>query len=315
MANILKQIYLKEKNYSAAFAAYELFVSTNESLSNERSRREVLQKQYEYDIEKTVTANRALTQENQIQALKLQANRYLLISLLIIVGLAILIAYLFVRQNKLKSIQQNLILEQRLRRLQMNPHFIFNALQAIQNFILKNESRLAIKYMSAFASITRHVLENSRLEYITLKKELILIENYLQLQTMRFANRFEYLIDIDEAIDIESIIIPPMLSQPFIENAVEHGLKGVTDNGKIWIIFQLEDQHLCIKIIDNGYGMHTQPSANLPHQSLAIEITKERIALLNKKEKTMASFEIAEAFPLETERKGVRVSLRLPLMQ
>jgi sensor histidine kinase YesM len=226
--------------------------------------------------------------------------------------LVFMVAYLFVRQNKIKAEQANSLLEQKLLRSQMNPHFIFNSLQAIQNYILKHDEKQAVKYLSSFAAVTRNVLENSRMDAIPLKKEISLLENYLQLQKLRFKSRFEYEIVVDEAIDTENTAIPPMLAQPFIENAVEHGFHDIHD-GRITVLYALKEKELVMEIIDNGIGMKDGYSQSKQHRSLALEITRERVDLMNKKAKEKVLFDIGEAFPMLNERKGVKIRFFLPL--
>jgi LytS/YehU family sensor histidine kinase len=155
------------------------------------------------------------------------------------------------------------------------------------------------------------VLENSRLEAIPLRKELTLLENYLQLQKLRFETEFDYTINVDESIDTDGTFIPPMLAQPFIENALEHGLNGAT-RGLIEINFRVEKDHLLLEIKDNGLGIVPGNPGIKGHSSLATVITKERIELMNKKSKTAIVFAIGDAYPGQ-ENKGVRVSFNIPL--
>ena len=118
---------------------------------------------------------------------------------------------------------------------------------------------------------------------------------------------------MDDAIDIENTLIAPMLSQPFIENAVEHGMYNIENDGKIDVFYTIKNDFLLMEIIDNGHGMGSSGSPGKKHQSLAMEITKERVTLMNKKSKKKTEFKINEAFPLQTERKGVKISFTIPL--
>ena len=313
LTDILKKIYLKENNYKGALDAYELFISSRDSLSNEENRKLAMEKEFGFAIEKKENENKLLAQQNQIQVMELRQNNYFLIGMSTILVLVFIIGYLFIRQNRIRNEQQSSLLEQKLLRSQMNPHFIFNSLQAIQNFILKRDEKEAIKYLSSFAAVTRNVLENSRMEVIPLKKEISLLENYLHLQKLRFKNRFDYEIVVDKSIDLETLKIPPMLSQPFIENAVEHGFHNIEGEGKITVSYIIKNNVLEMEIIDNGTGMKSSYSENKKHESLALEITKERIALMGKKIKEKVIFSISEAFPSENGRKGVKVNFCLPL--
>lgn len=203
-----------------------------------------------------------------------------MISVIIIIVFIILLGILYFRQNKLKSkleIEQN---KQKLLRSQMNPHFIYNALSAIQNFILSNNSMESVTYISEFSGLMRMVLENSRKDLITLKEDVGFVNYYLKLQKLRFNDKFNYIINIEEDINQELIKIPPMLTQPFIENAVEHGMRQIEKDGLIQVNYQLKDKNLVITVMDNGKGMNDEN--NSKHKSLATKITKEKINTIAK---------------------------------
>jgi len=308
-------------NYKAAFRNYQLYIIYKDSIDNEEVKKKSMQSIMQYEFDKKEMAARAvqdkkdaLTNEQyKIKELQLSRSRYITLALVAVLLLSAATGFIFFRQNRLRSQQRTLQLEQKLLRSQMNPHFIFNSLQAIQNYILKHEEKEAVKYLSSFANITRSVLENSRMEEISLKKEISLLENYLHLQKLRFGNRFDYTINTDPNIDTENTFIPPMLSQPFIENALEHGMRDIESGGKIEISFTLAGSSLLFEIIDNGRGMPVSDTPVKQHQSLALAITKERVELMNKKSARKTIFSITDAFPLEAERKGVKVQFSIPL--
>jgi LytS/YehU family sensor histidine kinase len=196
-----------------------------------------------------------------------------------------IIAYLIVLQSRLKHTQKTMMLEQKLLRTQMNPHFIFNALIAIESFIYKNEPKEAGKYLSGFARLMRLILENSREEFVSLEKEISTLKYYLDLQRLRYDNAFNYDIRVDKDIDINSITIPPMLAQPFIENSIEHGLKDLNRSGEIVLNFSLKENELIFEAVDNGIGfersMQLKNEGN-NHKSMATVITLERLKNLNR---------------------------------
>ncbi|MBI3233593.1 MAG: histidine kinase, partial [Bacteroidetes bacterium] len=227
LALILNKVYKIEKNYKESLKFFELYIQHRDSSSNEKNRKLAAQKEFDYNLEKKESENKLLAQQNRIQALEIKQNKYFLFGLGAILILVLITAYSLIRQNKLQAVQQKTQFEQKLLLTQMNPHFIFNSLQAIQNFMLKHNVNEAVRYLSSFASVTRNVLENSRMDLIPLSKEITLLDNYLQLQKLRFGNRFDYEIHLDEKIDASEISIPPMLSQPFIENAIEHGMHNI----------------------------------------------------------------------------------------
>jgi sensor histidine kinase YesM len=181
-------------------------------------------------------------------------------------------------------------LEQQLLRSQMNPHFIFNSLIAIESFIYRNEPKEAGKYLSGFARLMRLILENSREEFVPLEREVQTLEHYLRLQKLRYDDAFDYAIHVEENIDSSIIEIPPMLAQPFIENAIEHGLKGLDKKGHIRINFFLKNDDLVFEVLDNGVGFEktkTLQGKGNGHRSLAIAITQDRLKNLNKKNRNI----------------------------
>jgi two-component sensor histidine kinase len=311
---LLNKLYLREQNYKEAFNIYKSYITIHDSLNNIKLKQETIQQQFDYEFEKKENENLLLIQQNQIQSLELERNYYLLGGLVVLLLFVATIAYLFLRQNKLKANHKSMLLEQKLLQSQMNPHFIFNALQSIQHSILKNDSKTAVKHLNSFASLTRSVLENSRAEYISLGKEIELLNNYLQLQKMRFSNRFDYEINVDEKIDKQRHMIAPMLSQPFLENAIEHGFNDTDNDGKITVDFKVDGQLLMMTISDNGVGIQSHRNEKKSNKSLAITITKDRIGLINKEKNGTASFDITEAFPKVLHRKGVKVCFVLPLI-
>jgi LytS/YehU family sensor histidine kinase len=150
------------------------------------------------------------------------------------------------------------------------------------------------------------------MEMISLRKEVALLGNYLQLQKLRFGDKFEYEVLVDDAISQDEVYIPPMLSQPFIENALEHGMNHIESGGLIHVHFSMQGQALVLEIRDNGYGMQAANKQEKEHTSLAMTITKERIELMNRKSNAKVSFTVSDAYP-GTERVGVKVRFMIPL--
>ena len=216
------------------------------------------------------------------------------------------------RRNKLR--EELLEMQQRLLRTQMNPHFIFNSLLSIQNFIYKNEPGQAGKYLSRFAKLIRLILRSSRKEVITLEEEIEFLNYYLALQKLRFKKRFDYRFDIDEKIRQEQVYIPPMLAQPFIENAIEHGLKDISHEGIIQIRFFMEINYLVFEVEDNGVGIYRSERekslTDSNHESLGQQITYDRLRLLNKKYKKV-SYSADEIRDEKGSVKGTKIQFRI----
>jgi hypothetical protein len=226
------------------------------------------------------------------------------------IGLIFLITYI----RQLKISEQNALLEQKLLTSQMNPHFIFNSLSAIQSFIYKNEAEVAGNYLSDFSSLVRLILENSRSEYISLEKEIKTLHLYIGLQQLRFLNKFDYEIIIDPKIDRKSTSIPPMLAQPFIENAIEHGIMHLARKGSISVYFGLKQHSISIEVIDDGIGLKQSKLNNLKketHTSFATSITYERLTNLTRGGNKNIGISITDRSDTE-ETTGTRVYLEIP---
>lgn len=238
----------------------------------------------------------------------------LLVLLLILAGI-----YLFYqwRMNNIRLALQNLEIRQKLLRLQMNPHFIFNSLSAIQNFIYTHQTHQAGEYLSEFARLIRIILDNSRKEEISLESEIHFIELYLGLQQLRFEDKFDYFIDTDPGIDADNILIPPMLSQPFLENAIEHGIKYSEKKGIIRMSYELKDESMIFTIDDNGIGLNAAESIRKQkdesHESLAIGIIKQRLLHLKRQKGMEVSFFIKELKGPDGEVSGTRVRFVIPV--
>jgi sensor histidine kinase YesM len=205
-------------------------------------------------------------------------------------------------------------MHQKLLRSQMNPHFIFNALIAIQNYILKNKKFEASDYLSQFATLMRAILEGSRDDFILLSREIELLKYYVSLQQLRFENSFMFNLELDEKINADELKIPPMILQPFVENAIEHGLRELNDKEKTLLVkYTLDSKNLCIKIIDNGIGIKNNKKSNTNgHQSYAMKITKERLMNITKIYKVNIDISIRDLSEFENEY-GTEIKFLIPI--
>ena len=200
--------------------------------------------------------------------------------------LLLLAAYLMYKYIKQQKIANNLLALKSLRS-QMNPHFIFNALNSVNSFIATNDERTANKYLSDFSKLMRAVLENSEEDFIPLQKEIELIELYTKLEHFRFQDKFDYNITVDEAINIDEYQIPPMLLQPYIENAVWHGLRYKEEKGALDIsINKTGKDEIAITIADNGIGREKSKTLKTENQqkqnSKGMGNIKKRVSILNE---------------------------------
>jgi len=254
-----------------------------------------------------------LSKESEIQRLQITRNNYFIYGLLGIILFIVLITFLMLKQYKLKAEHQTTELKQKLLRSQMNPHFIFNSLNSIQNFVHKDNLKESAKYVASFSQLIRLILDNSREEYITIEKELKTLNLYLELQKLRFKNRFNYTLDVDPNIELTEQNIPPMLAQPFIENSIEHGIMHKPDGGEINIRFSLEGRQILFEVEDNGVGRNISANlANSDHEPLATMITRERISILNKKSRKKIRLNIIDIKNNNGDECGTKVTFSIP---
>lgn len=219
------------------------------------------------------------------------------------------------RMHELQEKQRSLELQQKLFRLQMNPHFMFNSLLAIQNYIFMHNTQEAGDYLSDFARLFRLILDNSKAEFVPMEKEMETLELYLKLQKLRYHDKFDYTIDVDAEIEYDLIRIPPMLAQPMIENALEHGLFHKEGKGHIWVRFKLKGDTLIFEVEDDGIGLTEAKKykpATADHQSTALNITHERIQILARKHRFFVIFEIKEIIKEDGLVKGTLVRFNMP---
>ena len=219
------------------------------------------------------------------------------------------------RRAQLELENELLSLEQKALQLQMNPHFIFNALNSIQSVVVTQKTDIARDQIQNFAGLMRGILTNSKKQRITLQEEYDTIDKYLKLEQFCQNKPFDFEIHLPVTHDPDEIEIPPMMIQPFVENAVFHGVSHLEEKGLIQVRFKIENEILSCEIIDNGVGrkkaaaMSTQKAG---HQSVALEVTRQRLESLRGKNKYTA-FSIEDVLNEAGEVRGTKVSLKLPL--
>jgi len=240
----------------------------------------------------------------------------LLISVSSFLVLLFIILLLFYNRNKLKHKIKQTDLENKLLRVQMNPHFIFNALSSIEHYIYKNDIQNSSLYLTDFAKLMRLILESSRKELISLKSEIEILNYYVNFQKLRISYPLNFSIDISEDIDTENCLFPPMLIQPFIENAVKHGFTDKSDNAYIKISMYLKNNLIFVEIEDNGIGIKKTQEQEHKHQSLSIQITKERLQnILGRKHKQKSPLIIKDLNTLNPILHGTRISFKIPFIE
>jgi len=247
--------------------------------------------------------------------------------------LAILVIFFFVifytvrlrsirkKEERKRYIMQKISeLENKALQAQMNPHFLFNSINSIQNYILDNEVDEALTYLSSFSKIIRKTLEFVNNEFVSLSEVIDYLQNYVLLENMRFDDLFDFIIECDEEIDMEVTLIPPMLLQPIIENSIKHGIMQLQQKGiiKLIIIKAGGDSYKCI-VEDNGVGrvmaakLHAKQK--LKEESYGLKITKERLGILNAKGNGYFGMKIIDLFSEKGQPTGTRVEITLALSQ
>ncbi len=311
---LLAQLHEKTGGYQESNYYLKKNISLNDSILNEKKNKQVLELETRYQTAKARQENQQLRFEKKADELKLSRNRIILISVISLVVLLIIVGIIIFRLDQLRTRQNEFELEQKLFRSQLNPHFIFNSLASIQSYIITNQPEEAVNYLSDFARLMRLILENSTHELISLDKELETIRFYLRLEKMRHEDKFNYSIEIDESrLWPGEVEIPPMLAQPFLENAIIHGLKDKENNGIIKVSFSEKNDNLILKIQDNGVGRHANSAKNISdHTSFATSATSRRMENLQKKYRKNFSISIHDLHD-NGQPAGTLVEFCLPM--
>lgn len=241
---------------------------------------------------------------------------------------ALIVYALFRRQLKRleyrnKLVTDKLLLERELDKstlssikAQMNPHFIFNALNTIQSFVYSDQKERAIRYLNKFSKLTRNILEMSERERVSLAEEIEALEIYLQLEKMRFPDSFDYAIQ-RESQEHERVQIPAMIIQPYVENAIKHGLTHRKGERRLWLRFSTEEKHLLVEVEDNGIGRkragEIQRKQHSQHRSFSSQANLTRLDILNKRQGHKVSVRYIDKTNEMGQATGTLVQLRLPL--
>lgn len=310
----LADLYEKNGQTTKALSAYKKYsgaISRKEAQSESRlvEKSELVRKQKKIE---EYTKNVSIGQrEEAIEQATVFRQQLVIYGLLVIIAI-IGVTSFFIYKNAQASKLANRLLALKSLRGQMNPHFIFNALNSVNQFISQQDERTANRFLSEFALLMRLVLENSQEDFIPLQKEQEILSLYLKLEHYRFRDKFDYEIKIDENINPEAIQIPPMLIQPYIENAVWHGLRYKNEKGKLHLHFYRQNGNLVAEITDDGVGR--QRSAELKtenqkkHNSTGLKNIEERLAIINKVYRLDYRVHIEDR-----ENNGTRVSVYLPV--
>ena len=318
ISQVLGHALAKTGNYLMALKYLDNVSSLKDSLFGKEKSRQTAEMEAKYQNEKNEKEIETLAQKNEIQDLQIKQNKYAIFGLASLALLIGAVAFLLIRQNRINTLHSKIAIEQKLLRSQMNPHFIFNAITSIQNYIYKEEPKAAADYLSSVFRLMRSIIESSKKEYVLLESEMAALKDYLILQQLCFRDKFDFEIDIDEQIDLENTLIPPMLAQPFIENSIKHGiLNNPLVKGKLQIRLNGGNGMILLDIEDNGIGREKSEEIGNKekgtHLSIATDITRERIALLNRSSAKKMGMQIFDLKNEKDESTGTKVVLRIPV--
>jgi tetratricopeptide (TPR) repeat protein len=316
--NHLSDLYHLKEDYEQALIYYKLSNEFDRKISNERNTQYVNDLIIKYDSDRQNNQIINLAKKNEIARLQLIKNRNFWIIVIVTLILLMSILYFLYRQRLLEKQKRILTLEQDVLRTQMNPHFIFNALNSIKHYIINNEQKNAVHYLNKFSKLVRKILESSTLKEVSLAEELETMDLYMNIENIRFSNEIKYITDIDKNLELTKIKVPPLVLQPFLENALWHGLSSKKGTKKISLtIFKPSKEFIEINIEDNGIGRKASAviKANkvINRKSIGIALTKERLNNFIKDFKNPFSLIFNDLVDDENIAKGTKVILKIPI--
>lgn len=317
---VLSDIYYKTGNNDQALIHFKRYSSAKDSLHKKNDVRKAVEAAMNYEFEKKELLQKEANQKRELLIKEeAKSNNLKLLFGALIALLLFGIGFLIYNRHQLKktlTLQKELAeYEQKALHLQMNPHFVFNCLGSISSFIVQNGTDSAIKYLSKFSKLMRLTLEYSKESLIPIDKEIESLQNYLELEQLRFNDKFSFSITKDPNIE-DDVALPPLLIQPFIENAIIHGVIPKNDSGNISISFSVSNSSLHCTIVDDGVGINqsrkNKKNLVLAHKSMALGIIKKRLEMISEATTKEASIAIEE---MENGDKitGTKIKLQLPL--
>ncbi|HKR06669.1 MAG TPA: histidine kinase [Bacteroidia bacterium] len=284
---LLSEVYSRKGEHKKALDTYKKFIIMRDSMDNSRAYRKALEKQFEYESEKKELVAKAEQEKKDIQ-IKEQKDKRIISTVAFAAILALGGSLVFVNRKRKENMFRKNLAESEMKalRAQMNPHFMFNSLNAIQQMVLNNENDNAFHYLDTYSKLTRKILENSEKKWITVDDEIKFLELYLSIESLRFQHSFKYEIKVDEDVSVHTDKVPAVVVQPYVENAIKHGLLPKENNQELLISFSRNsDDALEIIVEDNGVGRkHSMElKSGNGHQSMGMTITQNRLRLLEGK--------------------------------
>ncbi len=229
----------------------------------------------------------------------------------------VIIGFLYVNRLQAQRKAEVLQIESDLResrmkaiRSQLNPHFIFNALNSIQYLFYSGDKKVASQFMSDFATLMRNVLDMSSKAEVSIEEEIKMLTHYLELEKMRLENAFSFSFEVGKGIEVDKVKLPTMLLQPYVENAVKHAFQGIKEGGNLEVRFNRAGSGLCVVVEDNGVGL--KQSAGSDHRSFSTEANAERVRMINESRNQNVDVKL-EDLSESGDASGTRVTINIPL--
>ena len=349
-AATLTRIYEKKKIYSKVYYYDQLVKSTDNLLATEEYKRKLSLVQIQNELDNQLHESSMLLSENLIknQEVKIKQKQIEKVSILkniliasvgvlLLLGIIVFRNITLKRRNEKQRLEYNLELqkiesektkaelqqqttelEMQALRSQMNPHFIFNSLNSINRFILQNNKTQASEYLTKFSKLVRLILQNSQASLIPLESELESLELYLTLEALRFNYHFDYKISVPNDVDISALQVPPLILQPYVENAIWHGLMHKEEKGQLDVEVSEENNQLYFKITDNGIGREKAAAmaskSATKHKSMGLTITEHRIAILQNSKTLTTPVTINDLVNADGSAAGTEVVIKMPVI-
>lgn len=316
----LADLYSLTSRPQLAYEVYKEGIELEKTINNDRNLRYVNDVIIQYENE---AKNRQIAlMENKLEMFNMQFERNKTIFWYSILGLFILAASLYAvyRNRKLQQDKQILTLEQDMLRSQMNPHFIFNSLNSIKLYIINNEKHNAVYYLNKFSKLIRKILVASSEKESSLADELDTMHLYMNIENIRFSNEIDFQVSVDTNININNIKVPSLMLQPFLENALWHGLSSKKDDKKVTVnVFRTSEEFVGISITDNGIGRaqarKIQNEKLIKRKSVGIAITKARLANFSKSYTNDFSIKIEDLYDASKTAIGTKVLVKVPTVK
>ena len=295
--HIKSDVFESQQKFDSSLFYYKLYKSISDSLTGINAKNRINELQEKFNAVERDSRIGELESENKATDLRYENRLTILTSVIVILILSLLLIVFYFRQRKAREGQRISELEQQALRAQMSPHFIFNSLNSIQRLYIEGETSMASNYMADFSTLMRKILDSTSQNRIRLNEEIEMLKLYCEMEKLRSGGMMDYLIEIDDSIVLTETWVPPIIIQPFVENAVWHGILPKKEKGTVKIILSMKGGRLKCIVEDNGVGFN-QSEDKKKHESKGIKLTEERIG---------------DSVLIENLNPGSRITFLIPL--